>query len=76
MRVVFGAVALVCMAVGVLLIRHAVRRYGTEKAPRGVSSNPKRCRLVYLVREEFTEPKGFWFHIAGLRYCVQGPCFS
>jgi len=73
MRVAFAAVALVCMIVGFALSWHAVNRYGTNKAPRRVSFNPRTWRLVYLTRDGFTESKGFWLYIAGIEVFCGGP---
>lgn len=65
--------ALLCMVVGFILSEYALRRYGSGSAPKGISFNPRKWRLIYLTRDWFTEKKGFWLFIVGMELFCDGP---
>ena len=66
-------IALVLMVAGSFLSLYALRRYGSESAPRGISFNPRNWRPIYLARDWFTEKKGFWLFIIGVELLCGGP---
>lgn len=57
-----GVVALIA---GMSLSCHALARYGSESAPRGLSLDPRHWRPAWRTRDWFTVARGFRLHCAG-----------
>ena len=62
---VFFLIGVAALIAGMILSGHALSRYGSESAPRGLSLNPRCWRPAWRAGDWFTDARGYRLHCAG-----------